>query len=563
MSGRKDRTQGRELEFCPAPRARRAFGWACAGILGITLGCDPGAASQPDVEAKTGALVTTGITATVAVYTQWADGYCANVNIKNTSTQTLTSWRVDLNVGAMTVTTNWNANVARSGSTLTMTNTTNNGTLAPQASTQAGLCAQGTPLVLPTVDQGTTTSLVWPNAQSSANSDPWLAQHHDEITEMHPKALIINFANGYTPAAVAARWDAMAKVMNEGTRYHGYADPNVKPFIYHELLKQVDLIDSPIPAGWTLPNSTKTPRVTTSDGTHIDYGQLYSQTFADYIGIKDPANPSRNLNLCELLQKGIMNELFLAIDNSEPNLAPEIIEYKQVYDSNDNALTGQFDPYSGNGAFSPEADLPQARNCGRSLRVDFLEMNNGTDGALHVLAHNYEHIGRAIPNVVRFYSALFNFDFSSRFQTRFNSWYDLSVNGAEGHFLSYPTNQSVAWTCTAGRDCGAPSGIISPFTQGCGNAHYPPNARGSYDYTNTDTVLTRCEHYGLHDGPNGKDLTSPYNVHTLDNLTAQYGNGINGGAWQLYLFQSIPGYGSHATTDDGVHIKNFWPYLYY
>jgi len=380
---------------------------------------------------------------------------------------------------------------------------------------------------------------------------------------MHPKALIINFANGYTPAAVKARWDAMAKVMGEGTRYHGYADPNIKPFIYHELLKQVDLIDSPIPAGWTLKNSTKTPRVTQSDGTHIDYSQLYNQTFANYIGIKDPANPSRNLSLCELLQKGIMNELFLAIDNSEPNLAPEIIEYKQMYDNNDHALTGQFDPGAGNGYFSPSADLPEARACGRSLRVDFLEMNNGTDGALHVLTHNYEHLGTAIPNIEVFYAALFNRDFSTRFHTTFNSWYDLSVNGAEGQFLSYPTNQSVAWTCTPGRFCGAPSGVISPFTQGCGNSHYPPNARGSYDYTNTVTVLTRCEHYGLHDGPGGKDLTSPYNVQTLANMTAQYGNDINGGAWQLYLFQSIPGYGSRATTDDGVHIKNFWPYLYY
>jgi hypothetical protein len=65
------------------------------------------------------------------------------------------------------------------------------------------------------------------------------------------------------------------------------------------------------------------------------------------------------------------------------------------------------------------------------------------------------------------------------------------------------------------------------------------------------------------DGPNGKDLTSSYSVQTLANLTQQFGNGINGGAWQLYLFQSTPGAGSRALTDDGVHIKNFWPYLYY
>src|SRR5262249_36553813 len=42
--------------------------------------------------------------------------------------------------------------------------------------------------------------LVWPNAQSAANSDPWIAQHHDQITEMHPRVLAINFVNnGNTP----------------------------------------------------------------------------------------------------------------------------------------------------------------------------------------------------------------------------------------------------------------------------------------------------------------------------------------------------------------------------
>jgi hypothetical protein len=190
-------------------------------------------------------------------------------------------------------------------------------------------------------------------------------------------------------------------------------------------------------------------------------------------------------------------------------------------------------------------------------------MNNGLDGALHVLTHNYEHLGRAVPNVDRFYAALYNRDFGQRFNTFFNSWYDISVNGSMTPFLSYPTNQSVAWFCPPDTGCSGQQGTISPFSQGCGNAHYPANATNSYDYQNATTVLTRCEHYGLHDGPNGKDLTSPYSVQTLANLTQQFGNGINGGAWQLYLFQSTPGAGSHASTDDGGHIKNFWPYLYY
>src|SRR4029453_17434470 len=31
---------------------------------------------------------------------------------------------------------------------------------------------------------GGSASVIWPNATSSANSDAWLRQHHDEITEM-------------------------------------------------------------------------------------------------------------------------------------------------------------------------------------------------------------------------------------------------------------------------------------------------------------------------------------------------------------------------------------------
>jgi hypothetical protein len=545
-------------------RAALAFAVITGGA-----GCDPEGAPtgqrEEPASAVRSAVTAAGTTATVSIYSQWSDGYCANVTVTNGGATATSSWTVLLNIGVMTTSTVWNANAAKSGTTLTLTNVSYNASIPPQGTTSAGYCAQGTsPIVIPTVITDGAGPLVWPNAVSSANSDPWIAQHHDEITEMHPKALIINFVNGSTSAAVKARWDLMASAMAEGSRYHGYNDPAARPFMFHELLKQVDLVDNPIPPGWTKPNSTKMPRVTTSNGVRVDYAQLYTQAFADLYAIPDPQNPSHNLTLCELLQKGIMNELFIAVNNSENDgITPEIIEYKQMYDSNDQALPGQFDPYSGNGAFEPVADLPEARACGRSLRVDFLEMNNGLDGALHVLGHNYEHLGRSVPNVDRFYAALYNRDFGSRFNTFFNSWYDIAVAGSKTNFLSYPTNQSVSWTCPPDTWCSGQQGVISPFTQGCGNVHYPANARNSYDYQNTVTVLTRCEHYGLHDGPNGQDLTSPYNVQTLANLTQQFGNGPNGGAWQLYLFQSTPGYGSHASTDDGVHIKNFWPYLYY
>src|SRR4051812_1193957 len=57
--------------------------------------------------------------------------------------------------------------------------------------------------------------LIWPNEMHSANSDPWIAQHHDEITEMHPRALLINFANNRAASAVMDRWKLMSDAMSE------------------------------------------------------------------------------------------------------------------------------------------------------------------------------------------------------------------------------------------------------------------------------------------------------------------------------------------------------------
>src|SRR5215475_1448829 len=35
-------------------------------------------------------------------------------------------------------------------------------------------------------------------------------------------------------------------------------------------------------------------------------------------------------------------------------------------------------------------------------------------------------------------------------------------------------------------------------------------ARGNYDYANATSVLSTCEHFGLHDGPGGGDLEQPF-----------------------------------------------------
>ena len=75
---------------------------------------------------------------------------------------------------------------------------------------------------------GAPSLLIWPNATSSVNSDPWLSLHHTEIQEMHPRFLVINFANNRKLSDVQARFQTQKAWMQEGSRYHGYSDPNAK-----------------------------------------------------------------------------------------------------------------------------------------------------------------------------------------------------------------------------------------------------------------------------------------------------------------------------------------------
>ena len=58
---------------------------------------------------------------------------------------------------------------------------------------------------------------------------------------------------------------------------------------------------------------------------------------------------------------------------------------------------------------------------------------------------------------------------------------------------------------------------------GCGNAHFYANTTGTYSYdanTPDPMVLSSCEHYGLHDGTDGKDMTTPYTNKMTDDSRA-------------------------------------------
>ena len=97
------------------------------------------------------------------------------------------------------------------------------------------------------------------DAGHSANSDPWIVSHHDSITQMLPRVLVLNFANGVTSDAALATAQRQVNAIAEGSRYHGYSDPKAPVFLSYQIARVVDLTDHPVPAGWTNPSSTQLP----------------------------------------------------------------------------------------------------------------------------------------------------------------------------------------------------------------------------------------------------------------------------------------------------------------
>jgi len=84
---------------------------------------------------------TSGVTVTATTTSNWTNGYCGSVVVKNTGSTTLTSWKASFNTTG-TISSLWNAKWSQSGSTVTVTNESWNGKLAPgQTITDAGFCA--------------------------------------------------------------------------------------------------------------------------------------------------------------------------------------------------------------------------------------------------------------------------------------------------------------------------------------------------------------------------------------------------------------------------------------
>lgn len=390
--------------------------------------------------------------------------------------------------------------------------------------------------------------LVWPNAQSRANSDVWLSQHHDQITQMRPYLLVLNFSNGLSQEDALKKVGALMAALRESSRPHGYADPKAPAFLDYQLFKFVNLTDAdpkmPSPDG----NSSLYPRDPNgSEGSgrpNFHYADLFGEKFARLYGVRDPKNPQRFLTLSELVDRGLVHEVWFLAIQGKSGAPSETTELKQVYDKNFHKVPGKW-VQAGNAL--PGSEWPWT---GRSLRILFLNSTRGPGCAMESLSHSMEATANA--NAIPWFKT--NFDDYAGFNL--DKKYALPFDRLYGHSpYSYPDATTLVYK-SDGKDVSVPNYIAAG-----GNVHFCPTARQDYDLDSPYTVLSTIEHYGLRDGPDGKDKAEPWTV-----LKFKIYNAVAPdcqGPWLVYWRQNMPGFRSKAADLEGRPMKNWWPFLFY
>jgi len=392
----------------------------------------------------------------------------------------------------------------------------------------------------------------WPNAESQATSDPWIAEHHDEIQVMRPRVLAINFVNARSMADMHGLLSQITAAIREATRPHGTSDANAKPFLEYELKFEADLRDDPPPSGWTYNNSTLYPRQQPVVGQWgFDYGKLFTEEYAARFGIEDPLAPGKMLTLCEASEKGLVHEVWIYADADVPDAsAAEVLGIQPAYDASFKRISDALNHCAGNGCFDAEDVIPAA--CTRTLRIGFVNDTRGVGCYMESLSHGIETIGQSndIPYFSQYFPEFGGFDLDQRFGLPFESWYACS----DPDCLTYPTSSSVSWKAAN------QAGTIDPYVPVCGNAHLPPNARNQYDVVNDQPVASQCRAYRTQGGPDSdpSELTSHADW-------AQY-EAIAGdctGQWLVWWWQNFPGFQALAKDAQGKPMKNWWPFLFY
>lgn len=389
---------------------------------------------------------------------------------------------------------------------------------------------------------------VWPNAESKANSDSWLVEHHDQLRKMRPRLLVLNFCNGFNHDRAERMTRQLIGAITESTRYHGFTDKKAPAFLEYELFRLVDLQDATpfpkTPDG----NSTKYPRAPAGrPGVNFVYKELYSDTFARCYNVKDPERPERFLRLHELVDRGIVHELWFFAYQRDAGAPFECTEQKPAYDEKFNRLEGQH-RHAGNGG---DPDEPWH---GRSLRINFINSERGIGCSMESLGHAIEGTSnsRVIPYFTQYFREYAGFDLDQRFGLPFDSFYACDFRGTQ---LSFPNDDTLVGS-HRGKEF-----RVEGYSVVGGSVHFTPSSRGHYDLDNPAPVLSTIEHYRHFDGSDGKDRAEPWTTERFRPYRELAPDCM--GPWMVYWRQNMPGLDNKSKDAAGKPMKNWWPFLFY
>jgi hypothetical protein len=366
------------------------------------------------------------------------------------------------------------------------------------------------------------TGLIWPNAKSAANSDPWLIANHDRIRLMQPRVLAINFVHGLAEPAAREKLDTLCAVLRESSRRQGYRDPQAPVFLDYRIVEIVDLTE---PRGTRDRNSARFPRA--ADGVGFDYGALYEMPLHD------------GLRLDELVERGLVNEVWLLADHTAYSAPWETVEVKCAYD--EDFRPRGVERYAGN---SGEHRAPWI---GRSLRILFVNFDRGVGCAMESLGHSLERMATcgALPYYERYFREFAMLDLDRRFGLPFESLY---LKGQ--HPVAYPTPTTMEYRVGLRRR------RLEGYVVSGGNVHFMPNGRADYDLDNQAPVLSTIESWRQ---PRSEAL--PWTPAVLERYRDLAPDCM--GRWVVYWRQNMPGLDTTALDDDGRPMKNWWPFLFY
>ncbi len=399
-----------------------------------------------------------------------------------------------------------------------------------------------------------TYTKIWPNQTSRANSDPWLAQHHDEIRLMRPRLLIINFSNEHSTAHLKKLTYQLINALAESSRYHGYKDPDAPIFLDYQVLKVVDLRDR----DRKFDDSRVTPNKTPGKKTpfNLKYRSFFNDEFARYYGIPDPEDRTRFLRLNELLDGGYVHEVWCFFSSGKGALTSgyEVVEEKPRYDNQFQKIGDEW-IQAGNGGD------PQQPWVGRSCRINFLDCTRGIGCGMENLAHGLERFAtsNAIPYFSEYFVDYCDFNFKARYNLPVDSFYQIQTDKGNRYesseLVRFKSPNELSFFHNGSEH------QVSNYIAHGGNAHFPPNGRNHYDLQNTEPVLSTIEDWRIGSGANGEDIAKPFTNRAFIGYNDIAPDCM--GSWLVYWRQNMPGLDNKQKDKLGKPMKNWIPFLFY